>query len=85
MQLEVGKTMQLEVGKTYQMQNGDYVTFVSEGNVDMPEYRTILDAENCNWYNRVDNCCGDNGRVTGTPHDYSYHKNIDPNSIGAIL
>ena len=66
--------MKLEIGSTYELQNGEYVTFVRE--VGDPHYRTIQDDNGSNWYNRENNCGGDNGRVTGTPHDYSYPRNI---------
>lgn len=63
----------LELGKTYRTKGGEEVTMMvvhRQGS----HYETMSDQ---NGHHRYSSRPGDVGRVTGSPHDFSYHGNID--------
>lgn len=69
--------LNLEVGKTYVLQN-NLITTITKIYKPTPtgSHDTAQDKFGHNWYNRLNNIGDDNGRVSGTNHDYSYPLNI---------
>jgi len=72
-----------EVGKIYRTQAGDYVEVIERsGPPGLAGYETLKCSDGVFRYDRYRNRT-DAGRVTGTPHDYSYPGNFDMPESGA--
>lgn len=77
MKKEINNTLMLEEGKTYELQDGTTATMLKMVSADKnPRYDCMLDTDGIHRYSRIDNMGDDNGRVTGTHHDYSFAKNV---------
>lgn len=65
-----------EVGKTYETQAGEQVTVLDR--TDLEGYECLVCSDDRYRYDRSTHST-DAGRVTGTPHDYSYPHNFKRN------